>query len=126
MQLIHDSNFWTKKSLYKLKKLVNVKVKEGIKNILNEFPKRLGLNKIRILKLLNKLGNPHKCLPPVIHIAGTNGKGSTSAFIKAGLESRGDKVHVFTSPHLINITERILIAGEQIDKKYFNFLLNKS
>ena len=100
-------------------------MKEGIKNILNEFPKRLGLNKIRILKLLNKLGNPHKCLPPVIHIAGTNGKGSTSAFIKAGLESRGDKVHVFTSPHLINITERILIAGEQIDKKYFNFLLNK-
>ena len=100
-------------------------MKEDINNILNEFPKRLGLNKIRILNLLKKLGNPHKCLPPVIHIAGTNGKGSTTAFIKAGLESRGDKVHVFTSPHLINITERILIAGEQIDKKYFNFLLNK-
>ena len=100
-------------------------MKEDNKNILNEFPKRLGLNKIRILKLLKKLGNPHKCLPPVIHIAGTNGKGSTTAFIKAGLESRGDKVHVFTSPHLIDITERILIAGEQIDKKYFNFLLKK-
>ena len=85
----------------------------------------MGLNKIRISKLLNKLGNPHESLPPVIHIAGTNGKGSTVAFIKAGLESRGDKVHVFTSPHLVDITERILIAGKKISTKYFNFLLEK-
>ena len=85
----------------------------------------MGLNKIRISKLLNKLGNPHESLPPVIHIAGTNGKGSTVAFIKAGLESRGDKVHVFTSPHLVDITERILIAGKKIDLKHFNFLLEK-
>ena len=63
---------------------------------------------------LKKIGNPHESLPPVIHIAGTNGKGSTVAFIKAGLESRGDKVHVFTSPHLIDITERILIGGKKI------------
>ena len=85
----------------------------------------MGLNKIRISKLLKKLGNPHESLPPVIHIAGTNGKGSTVAFIKAGLESRGDKVHVFTSPHLVDITERILIAGKKINIKYFNFLLEK-
>ncbi len=85
----------------------------------------MGLNKIRISKLLKNLGNPHESLPPVIHIAGTNGKGSTGAFIKAGLESRGDKVHVFTSPHLVDITERILIAGKKIDIKYFNFLLKK-
>ena len=85
----------------------------------------MGLNKLRISKLLKKIGNPHESLPPVIHIAGTNGKGSTVAFIKAGLESRGDKVHVFTSPHLVDITERILIAGKKIDLKHFNFLLEK-
>ena len=85
----------------------------------------MGLNKIRISKLLKKLGNPHENLPPVIHVAGTNGKGSTVAFIKAGLESRGDRVHVFTSPHLIDIRERILVAGKKIDKNYFNFLLSK-
>ena len=85
----------------------------------------MGYNKIRILKLLKKLGNPQESLPPVIHIAGTNGKGSTVAFIKAGLESRGDKVHVFTSPHLIDITERILIAGKKISTQHFNFFLEK-
>ena len=85
----------------------------------------MGLNKLRISKLLKKIGNPHESLPPVIHIAGTNGKGSTVAFIKAGLESRGDKVHVFTSPHLVDITERILIAGKKIDLKHFNVLLEK-
>ena len=99
--------------------------KKDIKKILNSFPKRLGLNKLRISRLLKKLGNPHENLPPVIHVAGTNGKGSTIAYIKAGLESRGDKVHVFTSPHLIEITERILIAGDKIKKKYFNFLIDK-
>ena len=85
----------------------------------------MGLNKLRISKLLKKIGNPHESLHPVIHIAGTNGKGSTVAFIKAGLESRGDKVHVFTSPHLVDITERILIAGKKIDLKHFNVLLEK-
>ena len=74
----------------------------------------MDLNKIRISNLLKKLGNPHLNIPPVIHVAGTNGKGSTVAYIKAGLESKGDRVHVFTSPHLINITERIQIAGKEI------------
>ena len=83
----------------------------------------MDLNKIRISNLLKKLGNPHLNIPPVIHVAGTNGKGSTVAYIKAGLESKGDRVHVFTSPHLINITERIQIAGKIISKKYFEFLL---
>ena len=83
------------------------------------------LNNIRILKLLKKLNNPHDYLPKVIHVAGTNGKGSTIAFIKAGLESRGDRVHVFTSPHLIDFRERISISGKKINKGYFNSLLNK-
>ena len=97
----------------------------NFKKILNNFPKRLEINNLRISMLLKKLGNPHKYLPPVIHVAGTNGKGSTIAFIKAGLESKGKKVHVFTSPHLLDIRERILIAGEIIDKYYFQSLLKE-
>src|SRR3984893_14590933 len=66
------------------------------------------------LDLLAKLGNPHKKLPPVIHVAGTNGKGSTCAFLRAFLESAGYRVHVYTSPHLVRFHERIRIAGELI------------
>lgn len=66
--------------------------------------------------LLHKLGNPHQKLPPVIHVAGTNGKGSTCAFLRAILEAEGYKVHVYTSPHLISFHERIRIAGELISE----------
>jgi dihydrofolate synthase/folylpolyglutamate synthase len=68
------------------------------------------------LDLLAKLGNPHKKLPPVIHVAGTNGKGSTCAFLRAFLESAGHRVHVYTSPHLVRFHERIRIAGELISE----------
>jgi len=64
--------------------------------------------------MLEKLGNPHKKLPPVFHVAGTNGKGSTCAFLRAMLEAAGYKVHVYTSPHLIRFHERIRIAGKLI------------
>lgn len=66
--------------------------------------------------LLQKLGNPHQKLPPVIHVAGTNGKGSTCAFLRSILEAEGYKVHVYTSPHLVSFHERIRIAGELISK----------
>ena len=72
----------------------------------------LGLE--RITKLLERLGNPHHALPPVFHIAGTNGKGSTTAFLRAGLEAQGYRVHVYTSPHLVRFNERIRIAGQLI------------
>jgi dihydrofolate synthase/folylpolyglutamate synthase len=73
---------------------------------------RLGLETIRAL--LDRLGNPHRKLPPVFHVAGTNGKGSTCAFLRAMLEAEGYKVHVTTSPHLVRYNERIRLAGELI------------
>lgn len=73
----------------------------------------LGLE--RITRLLERLGDPHRALPPVFHVAGTNGKGSTCAFLRAGLEADGKSVHVFTSPHLVRFNERIRIAGKLIE-----------
>jgi dihydrofolate synthase/folylpolyglutamate synthase len=67
--------------------------------------------------LLANLGNPHLSLPPTIHIAGTNGKGSTLAFLKSLLEAQGKTVHTYSSPHLIKFNERIVIAGQMIDDK---------
>ncbi|VXD01202.1 bifunctional folylpolyglutamate synthase/dihydrofolate synthase [Sphingomonas sp. AX6] len=73
----------------------------------------LGLE--RITALLAALGNPHHNLPPVFHVAGTNGKGSTCAFLRAGLEAAGYRVHAYTSPHLVRFNERIRLAGTLID-----------
>jgi dihydrofolate synthase/folylpolyglutamate synthase len=73
---------------------------------------RLGLETIRTL--MERLGNPHRQLPPVFHVAGTNGKGSTCAFLRAMLEAEGYRVHVTTSPHLVRYNERIRLAGELI------------
>ncbi len=74
---------------------------------------RLGLE--RISALLERLGRPQAALPPVFHIAGTNGKGSTVAFLRAALEASGHSVHAFTSPHLVRFNERIRIAGRLIE-----------
>ena len=74
---------------------------------------QLGLD--RIAALLEKLGRPQDRLPPVFHVAGTNGKGSTCAFLRAGLEAAGHRVHAFTSPHLVRYNERIRIAGKLIE-----------
>ena len=73
----------------------------------------LGLD--RITRLLARLGYPHRHLPPVFHVAGTNGKGSTCAFLRAALEAAGHAVHVYSSPHLVRFNERIRIAGRLID-----------
>ena len=73
---------------------------------------RLGLD--RITKLLERLGRPQDKLPPVFHVSGTNGKGSTCAFLRAILEASGRKVHVYTSPHLVRFNERVRVAGELI------------
>jgi dihydrofolate synthase/folylpolyglutamate synthase len=74
---------------------------------------RLGLETIRAL--LARLGDPHKRLPPVFHVAGTNGKGSTCAFLRAMLEAEGYKVHATISPHLVRYNERIRLAGPLIE-----------
>ena len=73
---------------------------------------RLGLETIRAL--LARLSEPQDCLPPVFHVAGTNGKGSTCAFLRAMLEADGKRVHVATSPHLVRYNERIRVAGKLI------------
>ncbi len=89
-----------------------------IQEILDGFAARslqeiiLGLD--RITQALERLGNPHHKLPPVIHIAGTNGKGSSVAYLRAMLSAAGLKVHTFTSPHLVRFNERIVLAGEEI------------
>src|SRR5271170_3998677 len=69
------------------------------------------------LALLAGLGDPQKRLPPVFHVAGTNGKGSVCAFLRAMLEAAGYTVHVYTSPHLVQFHERIRIAGELISEE---------
>ncbi len=82
---------------------------------------RLGLDTIRAL--LDRLGNPQDRLPPVFHVAGTNGKGSTCAFLRAMLEAEGFRVHVTTSPHLVRYNERIRVAGELISDERLSELL---
>ena len=75
-------------------------------------PKLIDLSLGRIERLLDKLGNPERRLPPVIHIAGTNGKGSTAAYLSGMLQAAGRRVHLYTSPHLVHFHERIALAGD--------------
>lgn len=84
---------------------------------------RFGLETIRAL--MERLGNPHRKLPPVFHVAGTNGKGSVCAFLRAMLEADGKRVHVTTSPHLVRYNERIRIAGELISDEALAALLEE-
>ncbi|HEY9216212.1 MAG TPA: folylpolyglutamate synthase/dihydrofolate synthase family protein, partial [Ancylobacter sp.] len=78
-------------------------------------PKLIDLSLDRVWRLLGRLGHPERRLPPVIHVAGTNGKGSTVAFMRAVLEASGKRVHVYTSPHLVRFNERIRLAGRLVD-----------
>ncbi|GGF49886.1 bifunctional folylpolyglutamate synthase/dihydrofolate synthase [Azorhizobium oxalatiphilum] len=77
-------------------------------------PKRIDLSLGRMERLLAALGNPEARLPPVVHIAGTNGKGSTLAYMRAALEAGGKRVHAYTSPHLVRFNERIRLAGQLV------------
>lgn len=79
-------------------------------------PKVMDLTLDRVWRLLDALGNPQLDLPPVIHVAGTNGKGSTLAMIRAGIEAAGLRAHVYTSPHLVRFHERIRVAGKLISE----------
>src|SRR5665213_3460411 len=82
-----------------------------LERLLTLHPKRIDLVLDRIERLLAALGHPERKMPPVIHVAGTNGKGSTCAFSRAILEAQGLKVHVYTSPHLVHFHERIRLAS---------------
>jgi dihydrofolate synthase/folylpolyglutamate synthase len=88
-------------------------------------PKIIDLTLDRMWRLLNALGNPERRLPPVIHIAGTNGKGSTQAMIRAGLEAQGNRVHAYTSPHLARFHERIRLAGDLISEEALTEALDR-
>ena len=89
---------------------------EILKRLESLHPKIIDLKLDRVERLLRKLGNPERSLPPVIHVAGTNGKGSTIAMIKAGLQSSGLKTHVYTSPHLVSFNERIEVGSKRISE----------
>ncbi|WP_412564455.1 bifunctional folylpolyglutamate synthase/dihydrofolate synthase [Thalassobius sp. MITS945101] len=88
-------------------------------------PKIIDLTLDRVWRLLDALDNPQNALPPVIHIAGTNGKGSTQAMIRAGLEAAGNTVHAYTSPHLARFHERIRLAGDLISEVHLTEILDE-
>lgn len=88
-------------------------------------PKIIDLTLDRVWRLLETLDHPETKLPPVIHIAGTNGKGSTQAMIRAGLEGAGKSVHAYTSPHLARFHERIRLSGELISEQYLTEILDE-
>jgi dihydrofolate synthase/folylpolyglutamate synthase len=87
-------------------------------------PRVIDLSLGRIERLLDRLGNPEQRLPPVIHVAGTNGKGSVIAYLRAMFEAAGHRVHVYTSPHLIRFNERIVLAGSAIKDAELEAMIN--
>ena len=88
-------------------------------------PKIIDLTLDRMGRCLEAVGNPHLAQPPVIHVAGTNGKGSVQAMIRAGLEAAGQTVHAYTSPHLARFHERIRVAGELITEADLTNILDE-
>lgn len=88
-------------------------------------PKKIDLSLGRMTRLLAALRHPERQLPPVFHVAGTNGKGSTVAFLRAMLEAAGYRVHAYTSPHLVRFAERIRLAGRLIDEALLDDLLSE-
>jgi dihydrofolate synthase / folylpolyglutamate synthase len=88
-------------------------------------PKIIDLSLDRTWRLLERLGHPERRLPPVIHVAGTNGKGSVIAYLRAMAEAAGHRVHVYTSPHLVRFHERIRLAGRLIDEPALLALLEE-
>ena len=88
-------------------------------------PKRIDLGLARVLQLLEKLGNPQHNLPPIIHVAGTNGKGSVIAFLRAMGAAAGWRIHAYTSPHLVRFHERIRLNGRLIDDDALADLLDE-
>jgi dihydrofolate synthase/folylpolyglutamate synthase len=88
-------------------------------------PKIIDLSLDRMERILAVLGNPERHLPPIVHLAGTNGKGSVIAFLRAMLEAAGYRVHVYTSPHLVRFNERIRLAGRLITEEHLVRLLEE-
>jgi len=89
------------------------------------YPKAIDPNLDRTLRLLHDLGDPHLSIPPVIHVGGTNGKGSTLAYLRAMTEAAGLTCHTMTSPHLVHFNERIVITGQSITNTDFITLIEE-
>src|ERR1700722_5126190 len=98
-------------------------VEEAIRHIYTKYPPLYPAGLERQMPFLKKLGNPHLKLPFTFHVAGTNGKGSTLAFLQAIFEAGGLSVHKYTSPHLVCFEERFVINGKMIGKEVFLSLL---
>jgi dihydrofolate synthase/folylpolyglutamate synthase len=96
-----------------------------LQRMMSLHPKIIDLTLDRVWRLLARLGHPERDLPPVIHIAGTNGKGSVQAMIRAGLEASGARVHAYTSPHLARFHERIRLAGRLIEEEALREVLDE-
>jgi dihydrofolate synthase/folylpolyglutamate synthase len=96
-----------------------------LERMMTLHPKVIDLTLGRVERLLAALGNPERHIPPVVHIAGTNGKGSTLAMIRAGLEGAGAVTHAYTSPHLARFHERIRLAGELVSEPMLTALLDE-
>src|SRR5215813_1850699 len=96
-----------------------------LERVMRLHPKIIDLGLGRVQTLLDRLGNPERHLPPVVHVAATNGKGSTIAYLRAILEAAGYRVHVYTSPHLVRFNERIRLAGTLIEEPQLIALLEE-
>ena len=100
-------------------------LKSALEDLERLHPKKIDLGLERIERVLDRLGNPHHSLPPTVHIAGTNGKGSTVALLKSMAEAQGLKVHVYSSPHLVSFRERIVLGGEMISEQALLDILDR-
>ena len=103
----------------------NVKVQAQLDRLSALSPGRDTLGLERINELCARLGNPQEQLPPVFHVAGTNGKGSTCAFLRGAIEAAGLTTHVYSSPHLVRFNERIRVSGRLIADDYLAELLSE-
>ncbi len=90
---------------------------DALERLARLHPQKIDLSLGRLQRLLTSLGNPQEHLPPTIHVAGTNGKGSTCAYLAEMARSKGESVHIYTSPHLVNFNERILLNSVPVDDK---------
>ncbi|MBF9031314.1 bifunctional folylpolyglutamate synthase/dihydrofolate synthase [Rhodobacterales bacterium HKCCE3408] len=96
-----------------------------LERMMTLHPKIIDLTLDRMWRILDALDHPERRIPPAIHIAGTNAKGSTLAMIRAGLEATGQRVHAYTSPHLVRFHERIRLAGKLIDEERLSEILDR-
>lgn len=101
------------------------RVESVIRDMRDKFPATYPSNLGHVRQLLERLGSPHRHLPFTFHVAGTNGKGSTIAFLRAILEAGGQRPHIYTSPHLVRFEERIVLGGKPIGEKVFLSLVHE-